>query len=57
MSEKPSDSKTTQRGIECPRCGCRDFYVVYTRPRDHRIVRRKECRNCGRRVTTHEQMY
>ena len=54
MSEASSESKSTQRGIECPCCGCRHFYVVYTRPRSQKIVRRKGCRNCGRRVTTTE---
>lgn len=51
-----SAKKTSEpRGIECPRCGCRHFYVVYTRPRADKIVRRKECRHCGKRITTHEQ--
>ena len=44
------------RGLVCPNCGCRHFYVVYTRPRAGRIVRRKECRYCGRRVTTTERL-
>jgi len=45
-----------QRGIECPRCGCRHFRVVYTRPaQGGRIVRRRECRHCGRRITTYER--
>ena len=43
-------------GPECPRCGCRHLFVVYTRPqRDGRIVRRRECRHCGRRITTTEK--
>ena len=43
-------------GLECPGCGCRHFSVVYTRPwRPGRIVRRRECRHCGRRMTTIEQ--
>jgi transcriptional regulator NrdR family protein len=51
----PGQSPPPARGIECPRCGCRHFYVVYTRPRDGQIVRRKECRHCGRRITTWER--
>ena len=43
------------RGIECRRCGCRHFFVRYTRPTIMgRILRRRECRNCGARVTTYE---
>jgi transcriptional regulator NrdR family protein len=44
------------KGLVCPNCGCRHFYVVYTRPRAEKIVRRKECRHCGRRVTTTERV-
>jgi DNA-directed RNA polymerase subunit RPC12/RpoP len=44
------------RGIECPLCGCRDLRVVYTRPQvDECIMRRRQCRYCGRRVTTIER--
>ena len=46
-----------QRGIFCPKCGCAHFRVIYTR-RSHggKIIRRRECRHCGRRVTTHESV-
>ena len=44
------------RGIECRTCGCCHFFVVYTRPKPNgQIMRRKACRNCGRKVTTFEQ--
>ncbi len=44
-------------GLACPRCGCRHFHVIYTRARwGGRIVRRRECRHCGRRVTTTERV-
>jgi transcription elongation factor Elf1 len=43
------------RGIECLRCGCRHFWVVYTRPRNNVIVRLRECRHCGKRLLTREQ--
>ena len=34
---------------------CRHFRVVYTRPTwGGRIMRRRECRNCGERMTTWE---
>ena len=45
----------SDRGLRCPRCGCRHFYTTHTEPlRDGRIRRRKECRHCGRRIVTYE---
>jgi transcriptional regulator NrdR family protein len=50
----PTDDK---RGLECPKCGCKHFRVIYSRPAlGGRIIRRRECRNCGRRATTTERM-
>jgi hypothetical protein len=44
-------------GLVCPGCGCRDFRVVYTRPKpDGKILRRRRCRHCGRRITTFERV-
>ncbi|MFI4860249.1 MAG: hypothetical protein ACIAXF_06160 [Phycisphaerales bacterium JB063] len=44
-----------QRGIICRQCGCGHFYVLYTRAKPGgRIMRRRECRHCGKRVTTWE---
>lgn len=41
--------------IRCPSCGCRDLRVVETRATARgKIRRRRECRNCGRRITTAE---
>lgn len=52
----PQDGRHEQRGIVCPKCGCQHFWVVYTRASwGGRIVRRRECRHCGRRVTTIER--
>ena len=43
------------RGLCCRRCGCRHFYVIYTkRTTRNRILRRRECRHCGQRITTYE---
>lgn len=44
------------KGISCPKCGCRHLFVLRTRqaPRD-RIMRVRECRNCGRTVVTYEE--
>lgn len=48
--EKPA------RGIECPSCGCRHLYVVYTRHRANAVVRVRRCRYCQRRLVTHERL-
>jgi len=46
-----------QKGLVCRNCGCRHFFVVYTRPATKgRIVRRRECRHCGRRSRTTERL-
>ena len=42
-------------GLECHHCGCRDFRVVKTQRGAGVVVRRRECRHCGERVTTIEQ--
>jgi len=45
-----------KRGLECRYCGCRHFRVIYTRPTwGKRIMRRRECRHCGKRMTTWEK--
>ena len=44
------------RGLRCPRCGRRRFNVVYTRPGDAMVMRRRECQHCGTRVTTYERV-
>lgn len=50
---------TTKRedgvGISCPRCGCCDLRTRRTmRVREGMIRRYRECRHCGRTMTTHE---
>jgi len=55
MATPQPPENSDEKGIECPRCGCRHFYVVYTRPQAGKIIRRKECRHCGCRVTTFER--
>jgi DNA-directed RNA polymerase subunit RPC12/RpoP len=45
-----------QRGLVCRYCGCKHLRVIYTRPAwGGRIVRRRECRHCGKRLTTWEK--
>ena len=42
-------------GLICRACGCRHFFVIYVRARPGgRIMRRRECRHCGKRITTWE---
>lgn len=60
MQKKAIDNAKPERdnikGLECRECGCRHFRVVYTRPAwGGRIMRRCECRNCGKRMTTWEK--
>jgi transcriptional regulator NrdR family protein len=56
MEERIAKEKTeNKRGIACPRCGCHHFRVLYTRrAMGGRILRRRECSHCGRRLTTYE---
>ena len=52
---KTWDPAQDKRGLECRACGCKHFRVIYTRPTwGGRIMRRRECRHCGRRMTTWE---
>jgi transcriptional regulator NrdR family protein len=53
---KTWDPVESKRGLECRYCGCKHFRVVYTRPTwGGRIMRRRECRLCGKRMTTWER--
>ncbi len=48
--------KINERGLRCRHCGCGHFRVIYTRPTwGNRIMRRRECRHCSRRMTTWEK--
>ena len=42
------------KGVVCPKCGCAHLPVLNTRRSMGRIVRYRQCRHCGRRVTTYE---
>lgn len=45
------------RGLRCRYCGCHHFFVIYTRrAQGERLIRRRECRHCGARITTFERM-
>ncbi len=44
-------------GIPCKVCGCRHHQTLETRPAPkNQIRRRRQCRNCGLRFTTYEDM-
>ena len=52
---KGSPATEDRRGLVCRWCGCKHFRVIYTRPAwGGRILRRRECRHCGKRMTTWE---
>lgn len=56
MSQTSEATTTPKRGLACPKCGCGHFRVLYTRRAPAgRLLRRRECRYCGRRITTYEQ--
>lgn len=46
----------SKAGLECPDCGCCDFYLVKIVRGNGYVRRRRECRHCGRRVTTTERI-
>jgi len=53
---RAKDETEEKHGLICRNCGCRHFQVIYTRRTSkNRILRRRECRNCGRRITTYEK--
>jgi len=52
LKELAGDARS---GFVCAKCGCHNFRVYYTRPKDARILRRRECRNCGHLITTVER--
>ena len=43
-------------GLICRTCGCQHFRVVYLkRLLGGVLMRRRECRHCGKRITTREK--
>ena len=54
--DEPKAKPAEPGGLRCLNCGCGHFYVVYTKQVSRgRIRRRRQCRFCGRRITTYEQ--
>jgi hypothetical protein len=54
--EPPPEPPPEQSGVMCPRCGCRHLPVLETRTVKGKIRRRRECRHCGCRITTTEEI-
>lgn len=54
---RPSGPAPELKGLVCPKCGCQHFRVVYLKRLPKGVLmRRRECRHCGRRVCTREQI-
>lgn len=58
MSQAPmTRQEDSDYGLRCPTCGCAHWRVIYTRRRSGgRLVRRRECRHCGKTVITTEKL-
>lgn len=57
MKPDPKLPTEDDRGLRCRHCGCGHFRVIYTRRAwGGKLVRRRECRHCGKRVTTSERI-
>jgi transcriptional regulator NrdR family protein len=55
-SETKPEPKAERWGLTCPCCGGTDWRVVYTRGLARGAIRRRrECKQCGKRVTTIEK--
>lgn len=53
---EPAAKPAKPVGIECRKCGCHHWFVVWVdRRRDGSIVRRRQCRHCGWQLTTRER--
>jgi transcriptional regulator NrdR family protein len=54
MDEVATSEK--QKGLECWRGGCRQFFVDRTKAAKNMIIRYRHCRQCGQRVVTTERI-
>jgi transcriptional regulator NrdR family protein len=54
--QPPKTEEGAKKGIQCARCDCAHFWVLWTRYHIGKIVRRRECRHCGHRITTTERI-
>lgn len=51
-----STEQEPPKGIPCPDCGCCYHRVRYTRQKNDRIERKRECRFCSRTFITRERV-
>ena len=52
-----TDKPQPKCGLKCRGCGCGHFHLLYTRrTRGGRLIRRRQCRHCGRMVTAYEKV-
>jgi len=55
LQHRRLDGQGRPVGLECRKCGCQHFNVVWTRQKgDGSIRRRRACRHCGHQITTVE---
>lgn len=54
--KSPGAGKRECEGIACPRCGCCHHYTLETRKSRNKLRRRRECRYCGVKFTTFEEV-
>ncbi len=52
---EPAAKPAKPVGIECRKCGCRHWFVLWKRAKPGYAWRRLECRHCGHRITTQER--
>ena len=50
----PNIEPTYSEGLICQSCGSRNWSTINTRRKGNCIMRRRECQQCGHRVTTYE---
>lgn len=50
------ERKPPPRGLVCSECGCEHFDVVWTDRQVRKIVRKRACRHCGKRIRTTERI-
>jgi len=56
INNQPEKPNEEPRGLRCQKCHGNQFRVVYTRAAwGGKLVRRRECRKCGERLTTWER--
>jgi hypothetical protein len=52
LQEMAAEASNPRGGLECPKCGCKDFEIYKTIKHDAVRFRYKSCRHCGQKVMT-----